>query len=66
MKRIHYIVKELNILKAEGLLSMFFDVKTYNFDYMNHTPYIRASQDIKDKFINIIFVNTCNTYKVIK
>lgn len=57
MKRINYIVKELNVLKVEGLLSMFFDVKTYNFDLINHTPFIRASQDTKDRFINIIWEN---------
>lgn len=57
MKRINDIVKELNTLKAEGLLSMFFDVKTYRFDLINQTPFIRASQDTKDRFINIIWEN---------
>ena len=57
MKRINYIVKELNVLKVEGLLSMFFDIKTYRFDLIKQTPYIRASQDTKDRFINIIWEN---------
>ena len=57
MKRINYIVKELNVLKVEGLLSRFFDVKTYNFDLIKQTPFIRASQDTKDRFINIIWEN---------
>lgn len=57
MKRINYIVKELNVLKEEGLLSMFFDIKTYRFDLIKQTPFIRASQDTKDRFINIIWEN---------
>jgi hypothetical protein len=57
MKRINNIVKELNVLKEEGLLSMFFDIKTFRFDIIKQTPFIRASQDTKDRFINIIWEN---------
>ena len=57
MKRINNIVKELNVLKEEGLLWMSFDIKTFRFDIIKQTPFIRASQDTKDRFINIIWEN---------